>query len=52
MQLEHTRTRYHRNFAYWKNDEVIGKNLREYGEYQQKEIDLLVTNCKRLVECI
>ena len=42
MQLEHTRTRYHQNFAYWKNDEVIGKNLREYGEYQQKEIDLLV----------
>jgi len=42
MQLEHTRTRYHRNLAYWKNDEVIGKNLREYGEYQQKEIDLLV----------
>ena len=42
MQLEHTRTRYHRNFANWKNDEVIGKNLREYGEYQQKEIDLLV----------
>src|SRR6056300_17898 len=42
MQLEHTRTRYHRNFAYWKNDEVIGKNLREYGEYQQKEIDLLI----------
>jgi len=42
MQLEHIRTRYHRNFAYWKNDEVIGKNLREYGEYQQKEIDLLV----------
>jgi len=42
MQLEHTRTRYHRNFSYWKNDEVIGENLREYGEYQQKEIDLLV----------
>lgn len=42
MQLEHTQTRYHRNFAYWKNDEVIGKNLREYGEYQQKEIDLLI----------
>jgi len=42
MQLEHTRTRYHQNFAYWKNDEVIGKNLREYGEYQQKEIDLLI----------
>jgi len=42
MQLEHTRTLYHRNFAYWKNDEIIGRHLREYGEYQQKEINLLV----------
>lgn len=41
MQLEHTKTRYHKNFVYWKNDEVIGRHLREYGEYQQKEIDLL-----------
>ena len=41
MQLEHTRTLYHRNFAYWKNDEIIGRHLREYGEYQQKEINLL-----------
>ena len=42
MQLEHTRTLYHRNFAFWKNDEIIGRHLREYGEYQQKEINLLV----------
>ena len=41
MQLKHTKTRYSDNFAYHANDSVIGMQLTQYGEYQQKEINLL-----------
>ena len=42
MQLKHVETRYSRNFAYHANDTVIGNQLSEYGEYQQKEINLII----------
>ena len=41
MQLKHTKTRYSDNFAYHANDSVIGEQLTQYGEYQQREINLL-----------
>lgn len=41
--IGHTRTRYHDNFAYWVNDEMIGSSLRKYGEYQQLELELLLS---------
>lgn len=35
-------TRYHQNFSYYTNDNVIGKSLELYGEYGQQEIDFLL----------
>ena len=39
---EYTKTRYHKNFVYYKNDEIIGASLREYGEYAQTEVNFLL----------
>lgn len=38
-----TRTRYHTDFSYFVNDEMIGSSLRRYGEYQQLELELLLS---------
>ena len=39
---ETTETRYHKKFTYYTNDSIIGRSLREYGEYGQIEIDFLL----------
>lgn len=41
--IEHTATRYHPRFAYYSQDAIIGASLREYGEYAQPEVDLLLS---------
>lgn len=42
MTIKYTKTRYHDNFAYYSNDNVIGRSLELYGEYGQQEIDFLM----------
>ena len=39
---ETTETRYHKNFTYYTNDQIIGRSLKLYGEYQQIEINFLL----------
>jgi FkbM family methyltransferase len=39
---ETTATRYHKKFTYYTNDNIIGRSLREYGEYGQIEINFLL----------
>lgn len=39
--IKYSNTRYHNNFAYYKNDTIIGKSLEYYGEYTELEIQLL-----------
>lgn len=39
--IEHTNTRYVDKFYYYKNDTIIGKSLKYYGEYTELELDLL-----------
>lgn len=39
--LEATKTRYSEVFYFYKNDSVIGLNLRHYGEYTDKEVQIL-----------
>jgi len=41
--IARTRTRYHNNFSYFVNDEMIGSSLQRYGEYQQLELDFLLS---------
>ena len=41
--IAQTRTRYHTNFSYFVNDEMIGSSLQRYGEYQQSELDFLLS---------
>lgn len=42
MQLvKFTKTRYHDDFAYYANDDVIGRSLELYGEYGETELRLL-----------
>lgn len=41
MLTQTTPTRYHPNFTYYTNDDMIGGSLKLYGEYGQSEIDLL-----------
>ena len=48
--IEYTNTRYHNNFAYYKNDEIIGRSLRNYGEYAQPEVDFLLSIADKLIE--
>ena len=43
LMIAQTRTRYHTNFSYFVNDEMIGSSLRRYGEYQQVELDFLLS---------
>jgi FkbM family methyltransferase len=38
-------TRYHPNFSYYSNDDVIGRSLELYGEYGQQELDFLMWVC-------
>lgn len=40
---ETTETRYHKKFTVYKNDTVIGRSLKLYGEYGQIEIDFLLS---------
>lgn len=43
MQLvEHTQTRYHKKFGYFRNDHIIGGSLRCYGEYAEYEVSFLL----------
>ena len=41
--IAQTRTRYHNNFSYFVNDEMIGSSLQRYGEYQQLELEFLLS---------
>ena len=41
--IAQTRTRYHTNFSYFINDEMIGSSLQRYGEYQQLELEFLLS---------
>jgi len=41
--IAQTRTRYHTNFSYFVNDEMIGSSLQRYGEYQQLELEFLLS---------
>lgn len=41
--IEYTKTRYNDEFCYYAADEIIGASLREYGEYSQIEVDLLLS---------
>jgi FkbM family methyltransferase len=41
--IAQTRTRYHTNFSYFVNDEMIGSSLHRYGEYQQLELEFLLS---------
>ncbi len=41
--IAQTRTRYHNNFSYFVNDEMIGSSLQRYGEYQQLELNFLLS---------
>ncbi len=41
--IAQTRTRYHTDFCYFVNDEMIGSSLQRYGEYQQLELDFLLS---------
>ncbi len=41
--IAQTRTRYHNNFSYFVNDEMIGSSLQRYGEYQQSELNFLLS---------
>lgn len=50
--IEYTNTRYHNNFAYYKNDEMIGGSLREYGEYAQHEVDFLLSIADNLINSV
>lgn len=43
MALQTTATRYHPAFTYHDTDDVIGQSLALYGEYAQREIDLLTS---------
>ena len=45
---ETTETRYHKKFTYYTNDSIIGRSLREYGEYGQFEIDFLIGVISRI----
>lgn len=49
--ISSTNTRYHKNFSYYANDNVIGRSLELYGEYGQQEIDFLLwlANCEYTV---
>jgi len=40
---ETVQTRYHKKFTFYKNDAVIGRSLKLYGEYGQIEIDFLLS---------
>jgi len=40
---ETTETRYHKKFTIYKNDAMIGRSLKLYGEYGQIEIDFLLS---------
>lgn len=40
---ETTETRYCKEFTFYKNDSVIGRHLRLYGEYGQAELDFLLS---------
>jgi FkbM family methyltransferase len=37
-----TETRYHKDFAYYVNDSIIGRSLELYGEYGQSELDFFL----------
>ena len=41
--IAQTPTRYHTNFSYFVNDEMIGSSLQRYGEYQQLELEFLLS---------
>jgi len=41
--IAYTPTRYHAEFCYFVNDEMIGSSLQHYGEYQQLELDFLLS---------
>ena len=41
--IAQTRTRYHTDFSYFVNDEMIGSSLQRYGEYQQLELEFLLS---------
>lgn len=41
--IAQTRTRYHTNFSYFVKDEMIGSSLQRYGEYQQLELEFLLS---------
>jgi len=43
FMIAQTRTRYHKNFSYFVNDEMIGSSLHRYGEYQQLELEFLLS---------
>lgn len=45
---ETTPTRYHKNFTYYANDNIIGRSLKLYGEYQQIELDFLINIINRI----
>lgn len=40
--INYTKTRYHDNFGFYSNDNVIGRSLDLYGEYGQQEIEFLL----------
>jgi FkbM family methyltransferase len=41
--IEVAQTKYSQHFYYYKNDSVIGESLRQYGEYAQLELNLLLS---------
>jgi FkbM family methyltransferase len=41
--IETTETRYHKEFAFYKNDNTIGRSLNLYGEYGQIEVEFLLS---------
>ena len=40
--IKKTASRYHPNFSYYENDNVIGQSMELYGEYGQQELDFLL----------
>lgn len=46
--IEHTVTRYHPRFAYYSQDAVIGVSLRNYGEYAEIEVGLLLDVIRKI----
>ena len=41
--IETTETSYHKEFAFYKNDNTIGRSLNLYGEYGQIEVEFLLS---------